>query len=46
MLELFGAGHLSLSAAESIAWRIHRENMFIKQETVLRFCAGLRTGVA
>jgi predicted nucleic acid-binding protein len=42
MLELFGAGHLSLSDAESIAWRIHQENMFIKQETVLRFCARLR----
>ena len=42
MLELFGAGRLSLAEAESIAWRIHYDNMFIKRETVLLFCARLR----
>lgn len=42
MLELFGTGKLSLSDAESIAWRIHQDNVFIRHETVLRFCARLR----
>ena len=44
MLELFGAGHLSLTEAESIAWRVHQENTFVTRDLVLRFCARLQEG--